>query len=424
MPTLSVYPSTIKGRVRAPPSKSHTHRALVLASLCDGPVVVKEPLISDDTKATIGAINAFGSSVERKDDGSIIVRGALAKPKAIIDAGGSGTTIRLMTGIAGLVDGSTTLTGNESLRRRPMAPLLSAMESLGARTGSRNGCPPVEVRGRMRGGSASIAGGVSSQFVSSLMIAGSQTEMGLELEVEGELASRPYVEVTKAMLTHFGIRSECSGSVVRVEGSQVLKAKDYTIPGDFSSASFTLCAGAVAVHGSKVTVDNLGDMLQADARVVDILKAFGAKVQVKGEEVTVEGTGGLEGTEVDLKDSPDLFPVLCIVAARARGHSILRGAGHLRFKESDRVDAMHRLLTAVGVRSEPLEDGIEVHGTGWIRGGTIQHLDDHRVAMAGAIAGIASEQGVTVPGTEAVEKSYPGFFEDLRRIGARVEVER
>jgi 3-phosphoshikimate 1-carboxyvinyltransferase len=424
MSLLRVYPSTVSGSVRAPPSKSYTHRALVVASLCKGPVVVKNPLVSDDTKATIDAIRAFGSSVEVKGQGSMVIRGGLKRPGTIIDAMNSGTTLRLMAGIAGLVDGTTTLTGDGSLRKRPMAPLLSAMESIGARTRSSNGFPPVEVRGRMTGGSASIRGDVSSQFISSLMIAGSQTEKGVEVEIEGSVVSRPYLDITSAVLDHFGVNCETERNAVRVAGGQRPDAKEYTVPGDFSSAAFMLSAGAVAAHGSKVLVKDLKDRIQADAKVVGILRAFGAKVLTKGMDIEVTRTGELAGAEIDLNDSPDLFPVLCIVAAKAHGTSVLKGAGHLRFKESDRIDAMHRLLDAVGVPSEPLEDGIEIQGTGWIRGGAIQHFEDHRIAMAGAVAGIASEDGVVIPGAEVCGKSYPDFFEDLKRIGARVEVER
>lgn len=423
MSVLRVYPSTVRGRIRAPPSKSYTHRALVVASLCNGPVVVKDPLISDDTKATINAVRAFGSTVEAKGS-SVIVHGALKRPETAIDASKSGTTLRLMTGIAGLIDGTTTLTGDESLRKRPMGPLLSAMESIGARTKSSDGYPPVEIRGKMKGGKASIRGDVSSQFVSSLMIAGSQTEKGVEVEIEGSIVSRPYLDITSAVLDQFGIKSECGREVVRVAGGQRPRAKEYTVPGDFSSAAFMLSAGAVAAQGSKVVVTNLNDRVQADARIIEILRSFGAKVLIRGPDIEVERDGELSGAEIDLKDAPDLFPILCIVAAKAHGTSVLRGAGHLRFKESDRIDAMHRLLDAVGVPSEPLEDGMEIQGTGWIRGGTIQHFEDHRIAMAGAIAGLASEDGVVVPDAEVCSKSYPDFIEDLKSMGARVEVGR
>jgi 3-phosphoshikimate 1-carboxyvinyltransferase len=387
-------------------------------------VVVKDPLISEDTKATIGAIKAFGSKVENRADGSIVVHGDLKKPEVTIDAMNSGTTLRLMAGIAGLVEGTTTLTGDESLRKRPMAPLLSALEQIGARTRSDNGLPPLEVRGIMDGGKASIRGDVSSQFISSLMIAGSQTENGVEVEIEGNIVSRPYLDITTSVLEQFGIECKAKRSSVRVPGRQRAVAKEYTVPGDFSSAAFMLCAGAIAPHGSRVTVTNLKDRVQADAVILGILRSSGSEVISKGSGIEVYRDKELTGIDIDLNDCPDLFPVLCIVAAKAHGTSVLRGAGHLRFKESDRIDAMHRLLSDIGVPSEQLEDGLEIKGSGWIRGGTIRHFGDHRIAMAGAIAGIASEDGVVIPGAEVCGVSYPGFVEDLKKLGARVEVER
>jgi len=312
------------------------------------------------------------------------------------------------------------LTGDASLRARPMAPLLDALEQLGARTISRGGRAPVAIKGRMRGGKARIAGDVSSQFLSSLLIAGPATEKGLDVEVSGKMVSRPYLEITSEVLKHFKVDHSLASQRFYAPGGQRPAAIDFEVPGDFSSAAFMLAAGALA--GGPVEVAGLREDAQGDRAIVAHLKAFGAKVN-RGEIGYATSSSSLRGTRLDVGDTPDLFPILCVVAAASKGESVIAGARHLRAKESDRIRAMVSLLKSLGIDAQELEDGARIVG-GPIKGGTVQSLGDHRIAMAASVAGLASESGVTVVDHDSASVSYPEFFKDLRRLGARVEEKR
>jgi 3-phosphoshikimate 1-carboxyvinyltransferase len=416
---MIVRPGSVSGQVHAPPSKSYTHRGILVGALAGRPVKVVNPLRSQDTRASCEFVRATGGRVTEADR-QLVVEGDLREPETVVDCMNSGTTLRLATGIAGLIDGTTFLTGDRSLRSRPMSPLLDALEQLGAKTLSRGGRAPVSIKGRMRGGKARIQGDVSSQFLSCLLIAGSAAEKGVDIEVTGKMVSRPYLEITSEVLAHFKVEHSLAAQRFFAPGGQRPAAVDFEVPGDYSSAAFMLAAGALA--GGPVEVTGLGEDAQGDRAMVNHLKALGAKVKrsAGGYEAAASP---LRGTRIDVGDTPDLFPILCVLAARAKGETLLHGAAHLRAKESDRIRAMVEALRALGVEAQEREDGAVVRG-GPIRGGTVRTHGDHRVAMAAAVAGLASDQGVTVLDPESTSVSYPEFFKDLRRLGARVEERR
>ncbi|MGH7342765.1 MAG: 3-phosphoshikimate 1-carboxyvinyltransferase [Candidatus Rokuibacteriota bacterium] len=414
-----VKPGNVSGKVSAPPSKSYTHRAVLISALAAGPTKVVNPLRSEDVRATCNFIGALGGRV--RDRGTHFeVEGALREPENVVDCLNSGTTLRLATGVAGLVEGTTVLTGDASLRSRPMAPLLDAMEQLGARTISRGGRAPVAIKGRMRGGKARITGDVSSQFLSSLLIAGAAAEKGVDIEVSGKMVSRPYLEITSEVLRHFKVEHSLASQRFYAPGGQKPAAVDFEVPGDYSSAAFMLAAGALA--GGPVEVSGLREDAQGDRAIVPHLKAFGAKVK-RADGGYVASSGSLRGTHIDVGDTPDLFPILCIVAAAAKGESVIAGAKHLRAKESDRIRAVVSLLKSLGVEAQELDDGARIAGGG-IKGGTAPSLGDHRIVMSSAVAGLVSQSGVTVLDRESASVSYPEFFKDLRRLGARVDERR
>lgn len=282
--------------------------------------------------------------------------------------------------------------------------------------------PPVCIRGGVSGGRTSIPGGESSQYISALMLAGAGSVSGVEICITGGQVSTPYIDMTRRVLERFGVQVEVGPGRVMVTGGRGPHEGSYTVPGDYSSAAFILAAAAGQAE-TEVTVSNLQDRSQADAGILGLLKRYGSRVKVSGERVTVEGDE-MRPLDMDLGGSPDLFPVLCILAARAEGRSVLSGAPHLRFKESDRIDAMHAMLNDLGVRSDVRSDGLVIHGSGRIPGGAVEHRGDHRIAMAGAVAGLLSETGVTLSDPEVCGVSYPGFFGDLGSLGARFEVKR
>jgi 3-phosphoshikimate 1-carboxyvinyltransferase len=417
------HPGSVRGRVAAPPSKSYTHRALLLGLLAEGTTRVRNPLMSEDPRATLAGVEALGARVERGDVVGITSDGVVRTPESVVDCLNSGTTLRLLSAIAALAPGATVLTGDASLRKRPMKPLLDALQSLGVRAEStrENGCAPVVVRGPLRGGTARLPGDVSSQFVSALLLAGARSPDGVTVRVEGDLKSEPYVDITREMIADFGGAIERTPDGFRAPGGQRLRARDYRVPGDYSTAAFPLCAGALA---GEVTVENLPDRTaQGDKAIVEHLRAFGAKVSAQARTVTV-GAAPLRGISIDLSDTPDLFPVLCAVAAHAQGETVLSGAKHLRFKESDRIRAMVTNLRRMGVDCEEREDGAIVRGGGRVKGARgLVTEGDHRILMALAVCALRAEGPIELDEAEAHAVSYPSFVDDFRALGQRLEVE-
>lgn len=414
--SVTVHPGPVEGALAAPGSKSVTHRALVGALMAGGGSVL-EPLWSDDTDATLRAIEALGAqTVTTKREA--VVRGEPIRP-AEIDCANSGTTLRLTTAIAALADGKSTLTGDDSLLERPVGALADALDQLGAKTRTRaDGRPPVEVTGPATGGTAQMPGDVSSQFVSALLMAAPSFEEGLTLELTTPLKSAPYVDLTIDVLDRHGIEVDREDDTFRVEPA-VYDRIQMPVPGDYSSAAFPLVAGAIAE--GPVTVTNLPDgSVQGDRAIVDMLETFGVAIDREADTVRVEG-GELAGAKLDLGDNPDLFPPLAVLAAASEGETILKGAPHLRDKESDRIEAMVDGLTALGVEAKEREDGAEIVG-GPIEGGRVDSRGDHRIQMAFAVAGLAAEGPVTIEGPdEAHAVSFPDFLDVLEDLGAQLE---
>ncbi|MCU0859178.1 MAG: 3-phosphoshikimate 1-carboxyvinyltransferase [Thermoplasmata archaeon] len=406
----------------APPSKSYTHRAIVLGALTGEEFQLTGPLVSEDTKATLEAVRRFGAVVSPSGDLIRINCPELTPAKEAIDARNSGTTIRLMTGIASLLPSTTTLTGDSSLVKRPMGPLVDALVQLGARCDflGEPGRPPLRVTGPMRGRATSVKGGVSSQFVSSLLIACTQKEDATDIAVEGRLTSRPYVDITLGMLREFGAEVAENHSGFYVPGGQRLGRRSYRVPGDFSSAAFPLVAAAVS--GGDVTVKNIdAGSPQGDKAILDILSRFGAEVATADGSVRARG-GTLHGADVDVGDTPDLFPILAVLAAVAPGRTVITGGRNLREKESDRIATTTAFLRDMGARIAPTDDGCIVDGGGKLHGASVHTEGDHRILMAAAVAGLVSTSEVRIQDEGSYAVSYPGFLDDMLRLGCRLEV--
>ncbi len=414
--------SEVWGDVEAPPSKSYTHRAVVIGSL-GRHSVIEGPLLSADTLATVGACRAMGAEIDVKDD-RIEIAGVIGKPKVpddVVNAANSGTTLRLCMSLAALADGATVFTGDESLRKRPNAPLVKALNDLGAVCYSTrfNGLAPIVVHGVMDGGFIAIEGGVSSQFISSLLISCPFARRDTTIKVLGELKSKPYVEVTLEMLEKAGGKVATDFREFEVESDQEYDLKSYRIPGDFSSASYALAAGALA---GKVTVNNLFESKQGDAAILEHLLDMGANVYwdtAKGS-VTVE-KAELKGIDVDVGSTPYLVPTLAVLGACATGTTRITNAAHVRYKETDRLHAITLELKKMGADIIEEPDGLVING-GKLRGAKVDGYDDHRIVMALAVAGLAAAGATFFSKAESVVISYPGFFADLKRMGAKVEL--
>ncbi len=422
---LEVSPSEkLHGVVKAPPSKSYTHRAIMLAGLSKGTTKIYDPLLSEDPLATIDAMRAAGASVTINDDYLFVCGngGEIDGPK-IVDVKNSGTTIRIMSSVFSLQPKKVTLTGDDSIQKRPMAPLLEALESVGVRTTSRDGKPPISVRGPMKGNLIRIRGDVSSQYISGLLIACPLRKEDTTIEITTELKSKPYLDVTLDALTDFGARADVGDDYLtfNVPGNQFYSRPEYTVEGDYSGAAFVL--GASALAEDSVTVRNLfQDSKQGDKYFIDILKMMDASVRTHGNSVEVSGGRTLRGVEVDLSQTPDLLPITAVMCSLAHGKSRIFNVEHARIKECDRISAMVKGLKQMGAKIEEKPDGMLIEGSEKLHGANIESFSDHRIVMAFAVAALKSEGATRINHAESVAVSYPGFIEDMKRLGAKMAV--
>jgi len=417
---LKVVPSNAEGSVISSPSKSYTHRAMTLALLAEGESVLRRPLLGEDTLATLDAVRSFGGKVDPGTE-LRITGGPLRCPENIIDTRNSGTTIRLMAGVASLLPCATVLTGDESVRRRPMQPLIEALGMLGVRCESTrgNGLAPLIVKGPNLGRSTEIRGDVSSQFISSLLISSALKEVDTEIVLTAPLKSRPYVDMTREMMQRFGASFRTTEGGFLVAGGQRYRPQDYTVPGDFSSAAFPLAAGALT---GKVTVRNLDPKdAQGDRAFLDILRELGAEVRWDDDALTCSRSE-LNGTDIDLGDAPDLFPMAAVMCAFAKGESRIRNAAHVRLKESDRIAATSQFLKSMGADIVETEDGCVVHGGRPLRGTNVNAFNDHRILMAAAVAALRAEGETIISDGDCHRISYPDFVNDMRSLGTNMEM--
>lgn len=423
MASVEVRRSTIRGSVTCPPSKSYTHRAVAIASLATGESTVKNPLLSRDTIATIDACRVLGSSLV-DSNGIIRINGRneFDARERRINAENSGTTIRIATAMSALVkQGRTTLAGDESLNKRPMQPLLDALRQLGVECHSTGGVPPVVVSGGgIRGGKAVVTGDVSSQFISALLISCIYAKSDVEVEVAGEQVSKPYIDATLATMNKFGATVDNEHYNHYHVRRQSYKPASFEVPSDFSSAAMMLAAGALA---GDVTVKNLNFGLpQADAKIVDILHDMGAQVKADraAGTVSVKAPEKLEGGIFNLNDSPDLLPVVSILALKARNKVTIKGVAHTRVKETDRIANIVVELRKLGAEVQEFEDGLTIKADS-ISNARLSAYNDHRLFMAFCIASMLTEKCV-VDGLESVDVSYPAFVKDLGNLGAEIHV--
>jgi 3-phosphoshikimate 1-carboxyvinyltransferase len=424
---LRITPSSVTGEVSAPPSKSYTHRAVIVASLAMGESIIENPLLSDDTLYTVNACRSLDADIELESDrlkingtgGQIRVAASGGK----IFAGNSGSTIRMVAPLAALSQSKVVLDGDSRLRQRPVGDLLSALKSLGAsaRSLGNNGCPPIEISGgKLTGGEVTVSGGVSSQHISALLMIAPYTENGLAIKVTNALRSRPYIDITLDVMREFGVEAvNHNYREFLVKEGPIYKGRRYRIEGDYSSAAYFLAAGAIG--GKPVTVKNLkAGSAQGDKSLLNILSAMGCPVVHQKEQVTVYRRDELKGVTIDMGDYPDLVQTVAVVAAYARGKTEITNIGHLKFKESDRLNDTAAELAKMGIRVDVTDNSLVIYG-GKPRGAEIKAHNDHRLAMSLAIAALFAEGDSIINGAEAVSKSYPRFFTDLAGLRAKIE---
>ncbi len=418
--SLEVQPTgPLRAKVRPPGSKSITNRALVCAALADGPSVLHGVLASEDTQVMIESLGRLGVSVTH-DPGRhtchVIGHGPPRVESAGLFVANSGTTIRFLTAMAALGTGHFRLDGIERMRERPIADLLAALEQLGvvAATERGNGCPPLAIKAHgLPGGSAHIRGDISSQFLSALLMVAPYAENEVDVHVEGELVSKPYVEMTLAVMQSFGVSVAPGGlQHFHIPGRQRYRACEYDIEPDASAASYFW--GAAAVTGGEITVQGLSqNALQGDVRFCECLEKMGCKVRYETDAITVSG-GPLAGVDVNMNAISDTVQTLAVVALFAESPTRIRGVGHIRHKETDRIGDLARELRRLGAIVTEHDDGLTIT-PGELQPAEIQTYNDHRMAMSLALAGLRMP-GVVIHDPGCVAKTYPNFFEDLAAL--------
>jgi 3-phosphoshikimate 1-carboxyvinyltransferase len=420
--------SRLSGEITPPPDKSISHRAVMFSSIAKGKGVVRNFLRAQDTESTMEAFRALGIEIEDRGD-TLVVHGrglhGLTEAPDVIDCGNSGTTMRLLTGVLSANPFFSVLTGDDSLRSRPMKRIIRPLSLMGAHISGRDGnrLAPLAISGRELNPISYDMPIASAQVKSSILLAGLYTE-GITI-VKEPARSRDH---TERMLPAFGADMKTDGLTVTVRGNRELSSQEIDVPGDFSSAAFFMVA-AIVIPGAEVLLKNVG-INPTRTGLISVLQSMGADIRimntrsVSGEpvaDIICRGTSGLKAVTVTGDMVPSLideFPVLCIAAAKAEGTTMIRGAEELRVKESDRITAMATEIARMGVPVQEYPDGLDITGIDTLNGAGVSSHGDHRIAMSMAVAGLTATGVTTIHGAHAVDISFPGFFSLIRSLTA------
>lgn len=420
---IAIHPVTapVDVDVTLPGSKSYTNRALLLAAMADGTSTIREALFSDDTHHMAASLRELGFAIQADEaDRSFTVEGHGGKipaTRAELFTGNSGTTARFLTAFLSLSHGEFIVDGNERMRERPIDPLIDALRQLGVDAESirGTGCPPVRIRANgLQGGRVRLPGDRSSQYFSALLMIGPISEQGIVIEVEGDLVSKPYIDLTADSMRAFGaIMTNESYRRFIVPGGQRYHTREYHVEPDASAASYFFALAAVT--GGRLRVRNLGaNSAQGDARFVDVLEQMGCDV-TRGEAfIEVRGPASLRGVDVDMNGISDTVQTLAAIAPLATGPVVIRNVGHIRHKETDRIAALVTELRRLGVEVDEHQDGLVVRPSA-VQPARVQTYDDHRMAMSFAILGCAVP-GIVIEDPACVAKTFPDFFDRLGSV--------
>ena len=410
MKAIVIKPSRLKGNIYAPPSKSMSHRAVICAGLSSGESKVEHVILSEDIKATIEAMRQLGASIEitgDEYDSTLIVRGSTEGVKeSIINCRESGSTLRFMIPVGMMLSEKCTFTGYGRLIERPLDVFYEIFKKDGIAYETENGMLPLKASGKLKGGSYSMTGAVSSQFVSGLLFALPLLENDSVIEITDKMESKGYIDLTLSMLEKFGINIENNNHMnFKVKGGLKYKNTNYRVEGDYSQAAFFVVAKEI---GNSVECFDLNeDSMQGDKEIMDIVRLY----DYAGDTVTI-----------DVSQIPDLVPVMAVLASLKEGVTThIINAGRLRIKESDRLKAIQTELSKIGADIEEQGDGLRITGKSELKGGaTVESWNDHRIAMAMAVAATGCREEITLEGHMAVTKSYPNFWDEYRRLGGEV----
>jgi 3-phosphoshikimate 1-carboxyvinyltransferase len=410
-----VDPSAIKGIVKAPASKSMTQRAIAAALLADGLSIIHNPSYCDDSLAAMSIAVGLGARIDPKVDELDITGSAILK-ETRLNCGESGLAIRMFSPITALYRVEITLSGANSLKKRPMFMIEEALKQLGVKCTSNGGFLPLTIHGPLKGGSCEIDGSISSQLLTGLLMALPLASNDSEIKVNN-LKSKPYIDMTTGLLKYFGINVYHSDyKVFSIPGNQKYIPRTYSVEGDWSGGAFLLVAGAI---NGELTVKGLSqESLQSDRAIIEGLKKAGAKIMINGDQIEI-AKSELNAFEFDATESPDLFPPLVALASYCKGISKIRGASRLIHKESDRAKTLKDEFAKLKIGIDVQDDVMLITG-GQPEGAHAESHEDHRIAMALAVTALGASGRVHIRDSQCVAKSYTGFFDDMRHLGAIV----
>lgn len=419
---ITVSPAPIGGAIRSIPSKSYAHRQLVCAAFADGETGIVCGIISEDIKATMKCLVALGAEIAYSEGVITVSPIALPIREPILDCNESGSTYRFLIPVAAALGTGAKFILRGRLPERPMEPMWKMLEENGVSVSGR-GEGEVTLSGSLSGGRLCLPGNVSSQFITGGLLALPLMNEESSIEVEGPIESSGYVAITLDVQRSFGVEVEKNNGSFRLgKRRSYISPRRVVTEGDWSNSSFWLCGAAASGAELECTGLNIRSP-QGDRRIVDILEAMGANISLHGDTVSV-GASVLKGAEIEASSIPDLVPAIAVAACAAEGETLISGVGRLRMKESDRLYTVAKTLSELGADIREEKDSLIIKGVGRLKGGRADSHGDHRIAMMAAVAALISEEKVTINGAEAVNKSYPGFFDDLASLGGKVGKER
>lgn len=414
-----ITPGRLKGTVTIPASKSDCHRAIICGALSMGKCTISPITLSQDIKATIDCINALGAKTKIQGDTLTIDNSHLfSNGKGVFDCCESGSTLRFFIPVVSALGIEGEFIGKGRLPQRPIGIYLDVLPKKGVKCETQGGLP-LNTYGKLQSGTYSVPGNVSSQFVTGLLLALPLLDGDSKIVLTSPMESIGYINMTIDTMHRFGVEVETTDYGYFVKGNQKYIPHNYTVQGDWSQAAFYMVAGAL---GGEITVKGVDiNSKQGDREICNLIKKFGGEVTLGENSVTVK-KAPLKGIRIDASQIPDLVPVLAVCGAGATGTTKIYNAERLRIKESDRLETTMEAVNSLGGMVAQLDDGLIIQGVGQLNGGTAQGYNDHRIVMASAVASIICRNKVTITDSQAINKSYPNFFEDFKSLGGNVNV--
>ena len=415
-----VSKSMLHGKIICPYNKTYTHRAIFLASLSTGKSIIKHALKSNDIAATLNACKNFGAKIYENNESITVENNNCSVINTFIDAQNSGTTIRIATAISSLFDKEIILSGDDSLKQRPMQPLLDALSYLGAKHSSVNGKPPIKIRGKIKGGEITICGTLSSQFISAIMMIAPCTDIGITINITGNVVSKHYIDATIVSMNKFGV----TVNIIQPYKKYFISHQKYipttfNVPSDFSNLALLLSASVLIGNNMYIEIENT-DLPQGDILMIDILKSMGVDIVFDNNLIHVRSNNNnLTGGKFDLSNNPDLLPPLSILSLKSSKPIEIFNVKHARYKETDRLSIISRELKKLGLNITEYDDGIILNKITDLHTASLNAKKDHRLFMAFCIAGMyIGDCVITDP--DSINVSYPTFITDLNNIGGKI----